>query len=207
MPNQPKTPQRTVRVPDEVWDAAKAKATERGDNLSDVIRRALYFYADKDVTEKDILLADTIEEAAALCDCRNCVICRAARLPMFRNSDELWDWCGEMPLVLVDGNRVVWTAYVGHDGDPYLRTVHDPTTEEGYPAGDSVIAAFNLGGDVPTGVFPLAMLVRPSQVGKRAHAIRRHLLHDIPREEYLALLDDDLDAWYERGTKGEHERS
>ena len=45
MPNQPKTPQRTVRVPDEVWDAAKAKATKRGDNLSDVIRRALQQYA------------------------------------------------------------------------------------------------------------------------------------------------------------------
>ena len=45
MPNQPKTPQRTVRVPDEVWDAAKVKAKERGDNLSDVIRRALQRYA------------------------------------------------------------------------------------------------------------------------------------------------------------------
>lgn len=45
MPNQPKTPQRTVRVPDDVWEAAKAKAVERGENLSDVIRRALSRYA------------------------------------------------------------------------------------------------------------------------------------------------------------------
>ena len=45
VPNQPKTPQRTVRVPDEVWSAAKAKAEERGDNLSDVIRKALERYA------------------------------------------------------------------------------------------------------------------------------------------------------------------
>lgn len=45
VPNAPKTPQRTVRVPDEVWNAAKAKADERGDNLSEVIRKALERYA------------------------------------------------------------------------------------------------------------------------------------------------------------------
>lgn len=45
MPNQPKTPQRTVRVPDDVWEAAKTKAAERGENLSDVIRKALARYA------------------------------------------------------------------------------------------------------------------------------------------------------------------
>lgn len=45
VPNQPKTPQRTVRVPDEVWAAAKAKADERGEVLSDVIRKALVRYA------------------------------------------------------------------------------------------------------------------------------------------------------------------
>ena len=39
------TPRRTVRVSDEVWAAAQAKATERGDNLSDVIREALVRYA------------------------------------------------------------------------------------------------------------------------------------------------------------------
>ena len=44
MPNQPKTPQRTVRIPTDLWEAAKAKAAERGENLSDVIRRALVRY-------------------------------------------------------------------------------------------------------------------------------------------------------------------
>jgi predicted HicB family RNase H-like nuclease len=47
-----KTPRRTVRVPDEVWQAAQAKAEARGDNLSDVIRRALERYArSKDKTD------------------------------------------------------------------------------------------------------------------------------------------------------------
>lgn len=45
MPNSPKTPTRTVRVPDVVWDAALAKARERGETLSDVMRRALIRYA------------------------------------------------------------------------------------------------------------------------------------------------------------------
>ena len=44
VPNAPKTPQRTVRIPDALWEAAKAKAEERGENLSDVIRKALERY-------------------------------------------------------------------------------------------------------------------------------------------------------------------
>ncbi|MDT4997448.1 MAG: hypothetical protein QOD45_1516 [Pseudonocardiales bacterium] len=44
VPNQPKTPQRTVRIPDEVWEAAKAAAERRGEFISDVIRRALIRY-------------------------------------------------------------------------------------------------------------------------------------------------------------------
>lgn len=44
VPNQPKTPQRTVRVPDEVWLAAKEVADHRGESLSDVIRTALERY-------------------------------------------------------------------------------------------------------------------------------------------------------------------
>jgi predicted DNA binding CopG/RHH family protein len=44
VPNQPKTPQRTVRISDELWSAAKAKAEERGDELSAVIRAALERY-------------------------------------------------------------------------------------------------------------------------------------------------------------------
>ena len=46
MPNQPKTsnPARAVRVEDELWRAAMEKAAERGETVSDVIRRALERY-------------------------------------------------------------------------------------------------------------------------------------------------------------------
>jgi predicted HicB family RNase H-like nuclease len=44
MPDQPKTPLRTVRVDDALWHAAQAKAAERGESVSDVIRRALTRY-------------------------------------------------------------------------------------------------------------------------------------------------------------------
>lgn len=37
-------PHRTVRVPDDLWRGAQAKAAERGDNLSEVIRQALTRY-------------------------------------------------------------------------------------------------------------------------------------------------------------------
>ena len=47
MPNQPRAdnPARAVRVPDELWRAAKEKAAERGESVSDVIRKALERYA------------------------------------------------------------------------------------------------------------------------------------------------------------------
>ena len=45
VPNQPKTPQRSVRVPDEVWKAAQERADEEGRTLSDVVRVALEKYA------------------------------------------------------------------------------------------------------------------------------------------------------------------
>ena len=35
---------KSVRVPDVLWDAAKAKADQRGEYLSEVIRRALERY-------------------------------------------------------------------------------------------------------------------------------------------------------------------
>lgn len=35
---------RTVRVPDDLWTAAKGKAAERGETVSDVLRRALERY-------------------------------------------------------------------------------------------------------------------------------------------------------------------
>lgn len=44
VPNQPKTPQRSVRVPDDVWQAAKAKAESEGQTVSDVVRQALEDY-------------------------------------------------------------------------------------------------------------------------------------------------------------------
>ena len=42
-----RVPHRTVRVPDDEWEAAKAKAAEKGETLSEVIRRALRRYASK----------------------------------------------------------------------------------------------------------------------------------------------------------------
>lgn len=47
VPNKPKTPLRAVRVPNELWDAAKAIARERGESLSDVLREALADYVRK----------------------------------------------------------------------------------------------------------------------------------------------------------------
>jgi hypothetical protein len=43
-PNQPKTPTHTVRVDDELWDAAMKKAHDQGETLTDVIVRALKRY-------------------------------------------------------------------------------------------------------------------------------------------------------------------
>lgn len=39
------TPLRNIRVNEELWRAAMTKAEERGETLSDVIRRALERYA------------------------------------------------------------------------------------------------------------------------------------------------------------------
>lgn len=44
MPNAPKTPSRNVRVPDDLWNDAMSKALDRGESLSEVIRRALEKY-------------------------------------------------------------------------------------------------------------------------------------------------------------------
>lgn len=41
------TPLRNVRVPDDLWDAAMSKALERGESLSEVIRRALEKYVQR----------------------------------------------------------------------------------------------------------------------------------------------------------------
>jgi len=44
MPNQPKTPGHTIRVPDDEWLPAKDKAAEKGETMTDVIRRGLRKY-------------------------------------------------------------------------------------------------------------------------------------------------------------------
>ncbi|MFW6776083.1 hypothetical protein ACOACO_17500 [Nocardioides sp. CPCC 205120] len=43
-PNQPKTPSRNVRVPDDLWTAAQAKAKSEGLTVSAVIVAALQDY-------------------------------------------------------------------------------------------------------------------------------------------------------------------
>ena len=44
VPNQPRTPLRSFRIPDELYEAAQAKAAEKGESVSDVVRRALERY-------------------------------------------------------------------------------------------------------------------------------------------------------------------
>lgn len=43
-----KTPIRTVRVDDELWDAAATKAKRRRETVADVIRRALLAYVEEE---------------------------------------------------------------------------------------------------------------------------------------------------------------
>lgn len=44
VPNQPKTPLHSFRVDDELWDAAKKRAEERGETLADALRKFLRRY-------------------------------------------------------------------------------------------------------------------------------------------------------------------
>lgn len=44
MPNQPATPLRSFRVPDELWEAVKRVAADRDETVTDVIIRALVRY-------------------------------------------------------------------------------------------------------------------------------------------------------------------
>ncbi len=44
-PNQPKTPMKSFRIPEDVYRAAQTKAATRGETLTDVVRRALEDYA------------------------------------------------------------------------------------------------------------------------------------------------------------------
>lgn len=44
VPNQPRTPLKSFRIPQALYEAAQAKAAERGESVSDVVRRALERY-------------------------------------------------------------------------------------------------------------------------------------------------------------------
>jgi NRPS condensation-like uncharacterized protein len=44
MPNQPATPVRSLRIPDDVWDALRERADERGETVTDVVLRAIRAY-------------------------------------------------------------------------------------------------------------------------------------------------------------------
>jgi hypothetical protein len=48
VPNQPRTPLHSFRVSDEIWEAAKECARQRGETLADVLRRALEQYLAED---------------------------------------------------------------------------------------------------------------------------------------------------------------
>lgn len=45
VPNKPKTPLHSFRVEDELWEAAKSRATERGETLAAALRRFLKRYS------------------------------------------------------------------------------------------------------------------------------------------------------------------
>lgn len=44
-PNAPRTPMKSFRIPEDTYRAALRRATERGETLTDVVRRALEEYA------------------------------------------------------------------------------------------------------------------------------------------------------------------
>lgn len=53
MANQPATPNRTMRIPDEEWEAAQKVAEDRGETVTDVVRRALRRYVREFGEEQD----------------------------------------------------------------------------------------------------------------------------------------------------------
>lgn len=44
MPNAPKTQHRSIRVPDEMWEAAKARAAEQGTSAGELCREFLAWW-------------------------------------------------------------------------------------------------------------------------------------------------------------------
>lgn len=45
MPNQPKTPARSIRIDDELWAKAQARAAARGESVTEAIRKFLERYS------------------------------------------------------------------------------------------------------------------------------------------------------------------
>lgn len=45
VPNKPKTPVRNFRIPEEIYGPARDRAAERGETVTDVVKRALVRYA------------------------------------------------------------------------------------------------------------------------------------------------------------------
>jgi hypothetical protein len=48
VPNQPKTPTRSFRIPDDIYIPAHEKAKAEGDNLADIVKDALIEYVGDD---------------------------------------------------------------------------------------------------------------------------------------------------------------
>lgn len=48
VPNQPKTPHHSFRVDDDLWEAAKARAAERGETVAEVLRAFLREYVERE---------------------------------------------------------------------------------------------------------------------------------------------------------------
>jgi len=45
------TPLRAIRVPADVWEPAQERAAEKGETMTDVVRRALIEYTNRDEAE------------------------------------------------------------------------------------------------------------------------------------------------------------
>lgn len=51
VPNQPKTPLRSFRIPDDEYKPAQEKAQREGETVTDVVRAALRDYAAEDTAD------------------------------------------------------------------------------------------------------------------------------------------------------------
>lgn len=62
MPNQPATPGYSFRIPDPIMDPIKRQAEARGENLTDVVIRALEQYVRREMAHGAIPGGDTEED-------------------------------------------------------------------------------------------------------------------------------------------------